>query len=1027
MSRIFKALIIALGVLLASANVVYAAPVIQNFTNIAPFLNDIYDNGTSTPSQEWLHVYTKILCLSGDCRSVWPTSGGGGSGTVGTSTNETAGFLAYWTTNSATPALLGKVATTSTTLASELSFSGTLGARVGGTSGTLSLTTNGTALSKLVQIGANTILGNATGATGNVTAFATSTLGIAISDTTGTLTVARGGTGVATITGLIKGNGTSPFTAASNGTDFTLTSANTCSAGQHISALTAAGGSTCSPDTGAGGTGLATTSPTLPGGVLWYNGTGNGFASTVATSTLTATGAISISNAPSIIGGSGAVITLGTVGIANGGTATTTGGNTNGVEYYDGTEITNNPNLAFDSSINQLSIPRINLSATAGSPTLGIYDNSGNLGFSVGGSNRFNMSSTLLASATAGAGGFLTAATSGTSPAFVPNKSDTTTGVGADSSGNLSLITSATTKVELLNNGNLGIGSSTPGSLLSIGGSGTGTNFYDNATTSKNGVGGYNIAQGCYAVAGVCLTSGSGGGVTSIQQTGGGTAQTGAITFSTTTDSFNGLQANENITNSGGAFTFANNITGTLNVTGGGTGLSSLASGSLAYGSGSTALTALAAGTPGQVLGIVGGVPAWVATSTGSSGSGTVNTGTQGQVAFYNANGTAVSGTSTITIAQNKTVSFNSDFVHMGTTTCNLGLVGNGSSGAEICGNTNTPGGLILQVENDSNSPSAFDGLNFDNDQSTTALTFGGVFFNSSTYNFTGYGTALAVPSNLSLENTQGSVSIIGASTTPAGAYINFLTGGPNTNNEAARIIANGNFGIGSVTPSAHLSIDSASSTPTEASLIIADRGSPIYSVASSSVTSVGVGTTTPWRTLSVVGTVAFPTLTSSSGLQSGVLCLSANGEVINDSVACLASAARYKQDISSLSLGASLKELMQIRPVSFYYKPDFNGALQSNPNDNSEQVGFIADEVQKIDPRLVILTTEPTTFEGQTYPAGTVNGVRYEQITALLAAAAQAQQKELNKLGWGWGMLLVLLMMGFGYQQVQINQLKKK
>lgn len=52
------------------------------------------------------------LCLTGDlpCRTTWPT--GGGSGTVSTSTNETAGQLPYWTTNSGTPAKLGQVATT---------------------------------------------------------------------------------------------------------------------------------------------------------------------------------------------------------------------------------------------------------------------------------------------------------------------------------------------------------------------------------------------------------------------------------------------------------------------------------------------------------------------------------------------------------------------------------------------------------------------------------------------------------------------------------------------------------------------------------------------------------------------------------------------------------------------------------------------------------------------------------------------------------------------------------------------------
>jgi hypothetical protein len=45
----------------------------------------------------------------------------GGSGTVSTSTNETAGFLAYWTSTSATPALLGKVATSSETCTSPIS------------------------------------------------------------------------------------------------------------------------------------------------------------------------------------------------------------------------------------------------------------------------------------------------------------------------------------------------------------------------------------------------------------------------------------------------------------------------------------------------------------------------------------------------------------------------------------------------------------------------------------------------------------------------------------------------------------------------------------------------------------------------------------------------------------------------------------------------------------------------------------------------------------------------------------------
>jgi hypothetical protein len=60
-----------------------------------------------------------------------------------------------------------------------------------------------------------------------------------------TIPVNKGGTGAITLTGVLKGNGTSAFTAASNGTDFTLTTAQSCT-NQVITALTASGASTCS-------------------------------------------------------------------------------------------------------------------------------------------------------------------------------------------------------------------------------------------------------------------------------------------------------------------------------------------------------------------------------------------------------------------------------------------------------------------------------------------------------------------------------------------------------------------------------------------------------------------------------------------------------------------------------------------------------------------------------------------------------------------------------------------------------------
>lgn len=68
-----------------------------------------------------------------------PTCGSGGSGTVGTSTNETKGRLSYWTTTSGTPATLGEVATSSASVTYPVQYSGTLGSLVGGSSGVFSL------------------------------------------------------------------------------------------------------------------------------------------------------------------------------------------------------------------------------------------------------------------------------------------------------------------------------------------------------------------------------------------------------------------------------------------------------------------------------------------------------------------------------------------------------------------------------------------------------------------------------------------------------------------------------------------------------------------------------------------------------------------------------------------------------------------------------------------------------------------------------------------------------------------------
>lgn len=117
-----------------------------------------YFNATSTtatstfPQLSTTELAATTICLTGDiCRTTWPTSGGGGgSGNVATSTSETAGQLAYWTSNSATPATLGKVATTSINCTGFISctgFSALGSASTIGVTGQLAIASGGTALS----------------------------------------------------------------------------------------------------------------------------------------------------------------------------------------------------------------------------------------------------------------------------------------------------------------------------------------------------------------------------------------------------------------------------------------------------------------------------------------------------------------------------------------------------------------------------------------------------------------------------------------------------------------------------------------------------------------------------------------------------------------------------------------------------------------------------------------------------------------------------------------------------------------
>lgn len=204
-------------------------------------------------------------------------------------------------------------------------------------------------------------------------------------------------------------------------------------------------------------------------------------------------------------------------------------------------------------------------------------------------------------------------------------------------------------------------------------------------------------------------------------------------------------------------------------------------------------------------------------------------------------------------------------------------------------------------------------------------------------------------------------------------------------------IVANGNVGIGTTSPSGTLHIYATSNpriildrtTTGSGALALFDTANVVdwgYGVPSTgsdfvyqaagttnvmtlvkasavantlvlSAGNVGIGTTTPAYKLVVNGTVQLPALTTSAGLQTAVLCLNAANEVISDSVACLASARKYKTSIKPLSVG--LDETLKLQPVEFKWTKAYNKGFENDPNKNGVQYSLVADDVQKIDPKL--------------------------------------------------------------------------
>ena len=114
-----------------------------------------------------------------------------------------------------------------------------------------------------------------------------------------------------------------------------------------------------------------------------------------------------------------------------------------------------------------------------------------------------------------------------------------------------------------------------------------------------------------------------------------------------------------------------------------------------------------------------------------------------------------------------------------------------GGTGGEFYDTNNTTGGHSVVVGNSSSGTSAYTSLTLLNDlaNDNTFTHYAGIFYNSSLYNDTSFGTAQNIANQLSLLGTDGP-TLIG--TLKSGSYLNVVVGGSATTNEVARFTSTG-------------------------------------------------------------------------------------------------------------------------------------------------------------------------------------------------------------------------------------------
>jgi hypothetical protein len=109
-----------------------------------------------------------------------------------------------------------------------------------------------------------------------------------------------------------------------------------------------------------------------------------------------------------------------------------------------------------------------------------------------------------------------------------------------------------------------------------------------------------------------------------------------------------------------------------------------------------------------------------------------------------------------------------------------------------------------------------------------------------------------------------------------------------------------------------------------------------------------------------------------------GAACFSSAGVLGTDSANCIASLREYKQDFQPILGPEAVDIVSRLGATAVHYRltDKFLGKGKNKPHARDMQPGFIAEEVEKIDPRYAA------------YNGSKLHGVKYEQLSATEAAA---------------------------------------